>query len=187
VAGMVSISKGTDPGYYTHAAKGPEYSPEGCTYDANAYSLIRPQDTREYAYTALSRARGRNVAFVAGDPPRPDTDGVPGPDPEIARHQRLERERAGLPADTEPGQAAGVAFSVMAEVLSRSEHELSARETLQQAYTDEDHLARLGARWLEFTQEDSRARFSQALRDVLPTGLLSRRSATTPPPGCSVR
>jgi hypothetical protein len=33
VAGMVSISKGTDPGYYTQAAKGPEYYSAGAGID----------------------------------------------------------------------------------------------------------------------------------------------------------
>ena len=144
---------------------------EGSTYDANSYCLVRPQDTREYAYTALSRARGHNVAFVASDPQRPDTDGGPESDPEIARHQRLERERAGLPGQAGLDRVAGSAIAVLAEVLGRSEHELSARETLQRAYSDEDHLARLGSRWLEFIKEESLARFSQTLRDVLPVEL----------------
>ncbi len=144
---------------------------QGSTFGGNSYSLIRPQDTREYAYSALTRARGRNVAYVVGEPQRFDTDGSPEADPEIDRYRRLERERAGLPEEARPAEVEADGLSVLAEVISRSEHELSARETMQDAYSNEDHLARLGSRWLEFVKEESVSRFSQTLRDVLPAGL----------------
>jgi TrwC relaxase/AAA domain len=153
------------------------HATEGSTYDENSYCLIRPQDTREYAYTALSRARVRNAAFVVADPLRSDTDGAPEPDPEIARYRRLERERDGLSAEGELDQAAGSAIAVLAEVLGRSEQELSARETRWQAYSDEDHLARLGSRWLEFVKEESVRRFGQVLRKVLPADLAEQALA----------
>ena len=157
------------------------HSAEGSTFDGNGYSLVRPQDTREYAYTAMSRARGRNVAYVVGEAHRAGTDGGPEPDPEIGRHRMLEAGRAGTATDAGE-ELDGSAITVLAGVLERSEHELSATETRAQEFSNEDHLGQLGVRWLEFVKEETTSRFSQALLDLLPADLaadaLADRAAT---------
>jgi hypothetical protein len=154
------------------------HSIEGATFGDNSYSLIRPGDTRETLYTAMSRARDENIAFVVGEPVPPDAPDATTarPErpaeaaPEVARTRSLDRERAGQP-DAESADVDGDAVSVLAQVIARDETDMAATETQRQAYSDADHLAVMGHRFLELAKDASRERYSQVLRDLLPQHL----------------
>lgn len=155
------------------------HSVEGSTFGDSSYSLIRASDTRKTLYTAMTRGREQNIAFVAADTAPPDAPDSTTPrperpaeaDPEIARARALERERAGLPPeDAGPGPD-GDTVTVLAQVVGRDDADLAAGETLAKAYSDADHLADLGHRWMELVKEEQRERWSQVLRDTLPAHL----------------
>ena len=147
------------------------HSVEGSTFDHNSYSLIRPSDTRKTLYVAMSRARGQNLAFVAGEAALADEHGAPEPDPEVARSRALARERAGSSAEGPAAELDGDAVTVLAQVVRRDDADRAASETLRQAYSDADHLASFGHRWTELIKSESAGRFAQVLRDTLPTHL----------------
>lgn len=156
------------------------HSVEGSTFGDSSYSLIRASDTRKTLYTAMTRGRDQNIAFVAGDPAPPDapdatTARAERPaeaDPEIARSRALEREHSGLlPEDAGAAGSDGDAISVLAQVVRRDDADLAAGETLAKAYSDADHLADFGHRWMELVKEEQRERWSQVLRDTLPAHL----------------
>ena len=147
------------------------HSVEGSTFDDNSYSLIRSSDTRRTLYTAMTRGRGENIAFVVGEPGLPDEYGGAEPDPEIARSRRLERERRGERPGAGAAELDGDAVTVLARVVRRDDAELAAGETLRKAYSDADHLADFGHRWLELAKDAARERFGRVLRDTLPAYL----------------
>ncbi|MGH3276830.1 MAG: hypothetical protein ACRDNZ_21185, partial [Streptosporangiaceae bacterium] len=62
-------------------------------------------------------------------------------------------------------------MSVLAGVLARDGSELSATETLQRELSGADHLGVLGGIWDDITRRVQAARYEQALREALPTGL----------------
>jgi hypothetical protein len=156
------------------------HSVEGSTFGDSSYSLIRASDTRKTLYTAMTRGRDQNIAFVAGEPAPPDAPDATTArperpaeaDPEIARSRALERERSGLlPEDASAAGPDGDAISVLAQVVRRDDADLGAGETLTKAYSDADHLADFGHRWMELVKEEQRERWSQVLRDTLPAHL----------------
>ncbi|MGO9079771.1 MAG: ATP-dependent RecD-like DNA helicase, partial [Streptosporangiaceae bacterium] len=155
------------------------HSVEGSTFGDSGYSLIRASDTRKTLYTAMTRGREQNIAFVAADTAPPDAPDVTTPrperpaeaDPEIARARALERERAGLPPEDAGRGPDGDAVTVLAQVVRRDDADLAAGETLAKAYSDADHLADFGHRWMELVKEEQRERWSQVLRDTLPVHL----------------
>ncbi len=153
------------------------HSVEGSTFGDSSYSLIRASDARKTLYTAMTRGREQNIAFVVGEPAPPDAPNATTAwperpaeaDPEIARARALEREREGALTAEEAGLGPdGDAVSVLAQVVGRDDADLAAGETLAQAYSDADHLADFGHRWMELVKEEQRERFSQVLRDTLP-------------------
>src|ERR1039457_5360063 len=97
------------------------HSAEGSTFDDNAYTLIRPSDTRRTLYTAMTRARGDNIAFVVGEPSLPDVYGGAEPDPEIARSRSLDRERRGALDGGQGAEVNGDAVTVLAQVVRRAD------------------------------------------------------------------
>ena len=60
---------------------------------------------------------------------------------------------------------------MLAQVVRRDDAGLAAGETLAKAYSDADHLADFGHRWMELVKEEQRERWSQVLRDTLPAHL----------------
>jgi len=156
------------------------HSVEGSTFGDSSYSLIRASDTRKTLYTAMTRGREQNIAFVIGEPAAPDapdvtTDRPERPaeaDPEVARARTLEREREGaLTAEDAGPSPDGDAVSVLAQVVCRDDTDLAAGETLSKAYSDADHLADFGHRWMELVKEEQRERWAHVLRDTLPEHL----------------
>src|SRR5262249_56759857 len=97
----------TDLGYAVPGHKG-----MGGTVSAGS-AFITGREPLEWLYVALTRGRERNTAIAVTHEGVKDKDGAkvaiqpreadprPGtrPDPELARRERMERERAGLPSE----------------------------------------------------------------------------------------
>ena len=111
---------------------------------AEGIALITGTETREWAYVAMSRGRDGNYAYVATEPARV-ADPKPGvrPAPELDRHERIERERAGLPEpeQQEPSELAREPIAVLSDVLENEGAELSALEVQRRNLANADHLA----------------------------------------------
>jgi len=95
------------------------------------------------------------------------------PAPELARHERVERERAGLPAVAASESACGGperrnAIAVAADILGVDGSEMSALETRDRALAGADHLAVLNAIWLGETAGLHVERYRQLVRAALP-------------------
>lgn len=126
-----------------------------------------------WLYPALTRGTGTNLAIVFTTPARP-ADPAPGTRraPELARYQRLQRERQGEPAaaavhdQTNPDPREPVA--VLADVLERDGGQLSASQTLARNLANADHLALLGAVWAAETREAQEARYRDLVLAALP-------------------
>ena len=137
-------------------------------------ALITGNETRNWAYPALTRGTNGNYAWVVGQPAKV-SDPTPGarPAPELARHERIERERAGLPEQAriltpQEKELARDPKAVLSEVLERDGTEYSALETRQRNLADADHLAKLHAVWQGETRQPVTARYERELRDQLP-------------------
>jgi AAA domain/TrwC relaxase len=132
-------------------------------------ALASDRDMLSALYPATTRGREENHVYVygSGSFASKQWQAKPGekPAPELERHERLEAERAGR----EPGSEANDhdAVNLLANVLRNTGRELSATEYREQALANADHLGLLGHIFQEYAREDSAARFTQALRDVL--------------------
>ena len=137
-------------------------------------ALFTGNETRNWGYPALTRGTNGNYAWVVGQPAKV-SDPAPGtrPAPELARHERIERERAGLPEQgrkltPQEKELARDPKAVLAEVLERDGTEYSALETRQRNLADADHLAKLHAIWQGETRKPVTARYERELREQLP-------------------
>jgi hypothetical protein len=110
-------------------------------------ALVTGREPLEWLYVAMTRGISTNTAIavthegvkdktgakVAIQPreadPRPGTR----PDPELARRERMERERAGLPPEPaeQPGDEVRDPGAVLADCMDRDEAELSASDYQQ--------------------------------------------------------
>ena len=84
--------------------------------------VVTGNENRQWLYTAMSRGAARNYAYVMSQTPR-KADPTPGaaPAPELARYDRQQRLRAGLPAES--------------------------RIWLDVPFAEKDEAAQAGARW----------------------------------------
>lgn len=141
---------------------------QGDTVRAGA-ALASERDMLSALYPAATRGRETNhvYAYGADSFASRQWQGKPGemPAPELARHERLEAERAGQEA--KPARDEHDAVNLLANVLSNDGRELSATEYRDQALANADHLALLGHILDEYIREDSGHRFTAAVRDVL--------------------
>jgi len=65
-----------------------------------AIPLVTGAETRQWLYSAMTRGGLVNIAHVFTGPARlPDPGPGTRPAPELARHERLQRERDGLPSE----------------------------------------------------------------------------------------
>jgi hypothetical protein len=132
--------------------------------------LVTGTETRQQAYVGISRGTEKNVALVFTVTPKL-ADPRPGarPAPELARFQRLTRERVGevLP---EPTQAGREAVGVLADVLERDGVELSALETQERSFSSSDNLAILHAQWQSETSAARVERYCEMTTRMLPEG-----------------
>ncbi len=145
------------------------HSVQGATFSGNGYALVRPSDDREYLYTAMSRGAAGNVAFAVTDEPALPT-GTPVSAPEVARARAMSVEQSG---DTTTVCETGNGTIVLAVVLDRTSAELSATETLEQAFSDADSLATLSRIWIDLTIGEYRRRYNAVVRDHLGPDLAS--------------
>jgi hypothetical protein len=128
---------------------------------ARGLAFITGSESLEWLYVAMTRGRDRNTAIAVTRDGVKDKDGQqvaiqpreaepqPGirPDPELARHERVQQERAGLPA--EPAAQAEherEPIAVLADCMDREESDESASEYRQRALASVDHLAGPGLR-----------------------------------------
>ena len=137
-------------------------------------ALFTGNETRNWGYPALTRGTNGNYAWVVGQPAKV-ADPTPGtrPAPELARYERIERERAGLPGQErkltpQEEELRRDPKAVLAEVLERDGTEYSAMETRQQNLANADHLAKLHAIWQGETRQPVNARYERELREQLP-------------------
>ena len=148
------------------------HSAQGRTV-AEGIALITGTETREWAYVGLSRGREGNYAYVATGPARvADPAAGTRPAPELARHERIERERAGLPGPEQQTQSelAREAIGVLSDVLEREGAEYSALEVQRRNLANADHLAKLHAIWDGETKDAITGRYERLLRERLPEG-----------------
>ncbi len=172
------LRKVTDLAYAVTGHKGMG----GTVSTGSAY--ITGKEPLEWLYVALTRGRNRNTAIAVTHDGVKDKDGAkvaiqsreadprPGtrPDPELARRERIERERAGLPpepAET-PGDEVREPIAVLADCMDREEAELSASEYRQRALSNADHLGIQHARWADLAGKADRQRYHQLVMDALP-------------------
>ena len=135
----------------------------------NGIPLISSRDMLSAAYPAATRGREGNHIYVY------DSDsfagrqwqGKPGemPAPELDRHERLEAERGGHDAELADEFDA---VNLLARVQANDGRDLSATEYREQALANADHLGLLGHIFHEQAREVSAARFTAALRGILP-------------------
>ena len=149
LAYAVDEHKGTDRAAdLAYAITG--HSAQGRTV-SQGIALITGTETREWAYVAMSRGADANYAFVATEPAR-IADPKPGirAAPELARHDRIERERAGI-VDDPPARSHGdmdrEPIGVLSDVLANEGAELSALELQRRNLANADHLGKLHAVW----------------------------------------
>ena len=148
--------------------------------------LVTGGETRQWLYSAMTRGAEGNYPHVFTRPAKlPDPEPGTRPAPELARHERLERERAGIPVEERepehrPDPREPVA--VLADVLDRDGAEVSALETQRRNLANADHLAVLNAIWQGETTGLHCERYRQVIRDALPPGYedeqLESRQAT---------
>ena len=149
---------------------------EGRTVDSGI-SVFTGDEDRQAVNVGLTRGRDRNDAYVISGwqiaDPRP---GAP-PAPELARQDRLDRERAGLGIEEdheherqEPRERT-TAEQILAACLNRDGQQMSATETREAAWSDADRLDVLGAQWQQVDRQASQQRYQQALHAALPADL----------------
>jgi len=147
-------------------------------------AFITGREPLEWLYVALTRGRNTNTAIAVTHEGVKDNDGAkvaiqpreadprPGtrPDPELARRERLERERAGLlpePAE-QPDDEVRDPVAVLADCMDRDEAQVSASEYRQRELANADHLGILHARWADLAGTADHQRYHQLVNDSLP-------------------
>jgi hypothetical protein len=148
------------------------HSSQGRTV-AISMTLVTGAESRQWLNTAMTRGSCDNHAIVVTEPARV-ANARPGtrPAPELSRHGRLERERAGLPPlppgppevkDTPRREA----VAVLADVLGHEESDTAATEVLRRNLSSADHMAMLHAQWEGQTRPLTTARYEQLVRTAL--------------------
>jgi hypothetical protein len=146
-------------------------------------ALITGRESLEWIYVALTRGRNRNTAMAVthdgvrdkGDQkeaiqPR-EADPAPGtrPDPELARAERVDQERAGLPSEpSEKAEQEREPIAVLADCMDRHDSEESATEYQRRVLANADHLGILSAPWADLAGRADRARYEQLTLAAVP-------------------
>ena len=134
-----------------------------------AEAVFTGAESREWAYVAMSRGRARNTARVVTRQRAADPAAGTRPDPELGRHDLIQRERDGLaPEPVEPDPHLREPIGVLADCLEREDGEDSATEYERKSLVRADHLAVLHARWLDQTKDADRERYQRLVMDALP-------------------
>jgi conjugative relaxase-like TrwC/TraI family protein len=147
-------------------------------------AFVTGKEPLEWLYVALSRGRERNTAIAVTHDGVKDKDGFkvavqpreadprPGtrPDPALARHERMQREREGLPPEpvAQPDDEPRDPIAVLADCMDREDTELSASEYRDRALANADHLGVLHSRWADLASTADQQRYHQIVTDALP-------------------
>ena len=145
------------------------HAAEGRTVDSGI-TVITGQEDRQAVNVALTRGRASNEAYVICGWKLSDSRPGPRADPELARHDMLARERAGLPAVAgEPELDAGAmtAESVLGTCLERDGRQLSATDFREADWSDADRLDVLEPQWTELRNMAAMRRYEAAARAAL--------------------
>jgi len=151
---------------------------------ARGLAFITGSESLEWLYVALTRGRTCNTAItvtrdgmrdnagqkVAIQPREAEPQPGTRPDPELARHERIQRERAGLPLPPEPaGQVEHERepIAVLADCMDREEREESASEYQRRELANADHLGLVYARWADLAGQADRERYRGLVMDAL--------------------
>ncbi len=143
--------------------------------------VVTGTEDRQWLYVAMTRGAQKNTMVVFTHTARvADPEAGTRPAPEIERHERLKRERAGLPASEPAGCAANGpeprdVIAVAADILGRDGSELSALETQSRALANSDHLAVLNAMWQGETNGLRANRYRQMVLGALPPEYAANR------------
>jgi hypothetical protein len=147
------------------------HSAQGRTVQVGLPVLTGTED-RQWAYVAMTRGAQANVMTVFTQPGRiAEPEAGTRPAPELARHDRVMRERVGLPAvpsEVDAGLVGRDAVAVAADILNRDGSDASALETHARALADADHLAVLNAIWNGETAGLRAERYRAMVLDALP-------------------
>jgi AAA domain len=139
-----------------------------------AMSLLTGGEDRHWLYVAATRGAEQNVMFACTQPRVADPEAGTRPAPELARHERITRERLALPAEPAPSSAPVVpepreAIAIPADILSGSKNtQASATQARDRSLSDADHLATLNAIWHGETTKLQASRYRQIVLAELP-------------------
>jgi hypothetical protein len=145
------------------------HAAEGRTVDSGIAVISGPED-RQAVNVALTRGRDRNEAYVICGWKLSDSKPGPAADPEVARHDMLARERAGLPivADSPTSDTGAMtAESVLGACLERDGRQLSATDFREADWSDADRLDVLAPQWTELRNMAAMRRYEAAVRAAL--------------------
>ena len=151
------------------------HSAQGATVHTGI-AVVTGNEDRQWLYPAMTRGTDANLAFVFTKPARP-ADPAPATRsaPELARYERIRRERQGLPPARSADRGPGIVdprepIAVLADVLGRDGAELSASETRRRNLANADHLGVLNAIWTAETRDARDDRYRQLVMAALPPG-----------------
>lgn len=159
------------------------HSAQGRTVKAGIAVLTGGED-RHWLYVAMTRGREQNdmIAFTRS-PRLADPEAGTRPAPEIARHERSQRERAGLPAAPVPAGGSPEprdAIAAAAGILGQKDPRESALETRARSLSNADHLGVLHAIWQEETRAIQAAAADSSTSGSAPATRASPRSGPRP-------
>lgn len=158
------------------------HSAQGRTVN-QGIALVTGSESRQWLYVALTRGVDGNYAYVCMTPKEADPDATTRPAPELERHDRVMRERAGLPPlppepkatkdkqaeeDEEEELREREPLAVIADIVERDGAQVSAREVRQTNVANTDHLGILNAVWQAETGPATTARYEADLREMIP-------------------
>ena len=147
------------------------HSAQGRTVRAGI-PVVTGTEERQWLYVAMTRGTDANTMITFTLSARiADAEAGTRPAPELARSERLERERDGQPtgpvADGSPEPRDAIA--VAADILGHDGSQESALETQSRALANADHLALLNAMWQGETAGEQTERYQRIVQDSLPT------------------
>ena len=145
------------------------HAAEGQTIDSGI-AVFTGEEDRQTVNVALTRGRDRNEAWVIAG--WRIADPAPGARPaaELARHDRLAAERAGLDPGMHAGQSARpevTAEEVLGACLARDGRQLAATDTRGAEWSDADRLDVLGVQWQHVVREAEQRRYEATVREAL--------------------
>jgi hypothetical protein len=136
--------------------------------------VLTGTEDRQWLYVAMTRGAESNTVIVFTHAARAaEPEAGTRPAPELERHERTRRERAGLPppepASTAPGGPESCdAIAVAADILGRDGAQVSALEEQSRALANADHLAVLNAVWQGETSALQTDRYRQVVLAAVP-------------------